>query len=77
MKPEYEAWKELNPDQDFSQKEYQGVILNTRAFKYNSLEDQEQANEELWGQIASIVFIVGASIICPPARMALGAGWRS
>jgi hypothetical protein len=31
MKLEYDAWKELNPDQDFSQEEYQQEALNNRA----------------------------------------------
>ncbi|MGE6257034.1 hypothetical protein ACQKCU_03830 [Heyndrickxia sporothermodurans] len=69
---EYEAWKELNPDQDFSQKEYQIAAVNTRAFEYESIRDQQES-KEFWGQIAALVVIVGATLICPPAGMALGA----
>ncbi|MGE6260574.1 hypothetical protein ACQKCU_22285 [Heyndrickxia sporothermodurans] len=69
---EYEAWKELNPDQDFSQKEYQIAAVNTHAFEYESIHDQQES-KEFWGQIAALVVIVGATLICPPAGMALGA----
>ena len=73
MKLEYEEWKKLNPDQDFSQKEYQQAVLNMHAFEYQSIKDQEQANKEFWGQIISLVVIVGATFIFPPAGIALGA----
>lgn len=74
MKLEYDAWKELNPDQDFSQEEYQQAALNTRAFKYESIRNQQE-NKEFWVQIGALVVIVGATLICPPAGMALGAAY--
>ncbi|MGJ7913484.1 hypothetical protein [Neobacillus sp. LXY-1] len=72
MKVEYDAWKELNPGQDFSQEEYQQAALNTRAFQYESIRNQQE-NKEFWVQIGALVVIVGATLICPPAGIALGA----
>ncbi|WP_249927470.1 HNH endonuclease, partial [Heyndrickxia sporothermodurans] len=72
IKLEYDAWKELNPDQDFSQKEYQLAAVNTRAFEYESIRNQQES-KEFWGQIAALVVIVGVSLVCPPAGIALGA----
>ncbi|MCM3603313.1 hypothetical protein M3175_21575 [Robertmurraya korlensis] len=74
MKLEYEAWKELNPDQDFSKKEYQQAAVNTRAFEYESILNQQE-NKEFWVQIGALVVIVGVALICPPAGMALGAAY--
>ncbi|QIZ06199.1 hypothetical protein HFZ78_05220 [Priestia megaterium] len=74
MKLEYDAWKELNPDQEFSQEEYQQAILNTRAFEYESIRNQQE-DKEFWVQIGALVVIVGATIICPPAGLALGAAY--
>ena len=74
MKLEYEAWKELNPDQDFSQKEYQQAIVNTRAFEYESIRNTQE-NKEFWFQIGALVVIVGTTLICPPAGIALGAAY--
>ncbi|MFB6468866.1 hypothetical protein ACE38V_19095 [Cytobacillus sp. Hz8] len=56
MKLEYEAVKKLHPDQDFSQKEYQLAVLNSRAFEYESIKDSQE-NKEFWGQIAALVVI--------------------
>jgi predicted ribonuclease toxin of YeeF-YezG toxin-antitoxin module len=74
MKLEYDAWKELNPDEDFSQKEYQQAVLNTRAFEYESIRNQQE-DKEFWVQIGALVVIVGATLICPPAGIALGAAY--
>lgn len=74
MKLEYEAWKELNPDQDFSQKEYQLAAVNTRAFEYESIRNQQES-KEFWVQLGALVVIVGVALICPPAGMALGAAY--
>ena len=74
MKLEYEAWRELNPDQDFSQKEYQQAIVNTRAFEYESIRNTQE-NKEFWFQIGALVVIVGATLIFPPAGIALGAAY--
>ncbi len=74
MKLEYDAWHELNPDEDFSQAEYQQAIVNTRAFEYESIRNQQE-DKEFWGQIGALVVIVGATLICPPAGLALGAAY--
>lgn len=74
MKLEYDAWKELNSDQDLSQVEYQQAALNTRAFEYESIRNQQE-DKEFWVQIGALVVIVGATIICPPAGLALGAAY--
>ncbi|MFB7304939.1 HNH endonuclease [Heyndrickxia sporothermodurans] len=74
IKLEYDAWKELNPDQDFSQKEYQLAAVNTRAFEYESIRNHQES-KEFWGQIAALVVIVGVSLVCPPAGIALGAAY--
>ncbi|MBT2730754.1 hypothetical protein J7E63_28495 [Bacillus sp. ISL-75] len=74
MKLEYDAWKELNPDQNFTQEEYQQAVLNTRAFEYESIRNQQE-NKEFWVQIGALVVIVGATLICPPAGLALGAAY--
>src|SRR5690625_5271325 len=62
----------MNPDQDFSLEDYQQYALNTHAFEYHSIKDQ-QYNKEFWVNIAALVVIVGATLICPPAGIALGA----
>ncbi|TWD92476.1 putative ribonuclease toxin of YeeF-YezG toxin-antitoxin module [Neobacillus bataviensis] len=74
MKLEYGAWKELNPEQDFSQEEYRQAALNTRVFQYESIRNQQE-NKEFWVQLGALVVIVGATLICPPAGMALGAAY--
>lgn len=74
MKLEYDAWKELNPDQEFSQENYQQAILNTRAFEYESIRNQQE-DKEFWVHIGALVVIVGTTLICPPAGMALGAAY--
>jgi hypothetical protein len=74
MKLEYDAWKELNPDRDFTQEEYQQAVLNTRAFEYESIRNQQE-NKEFWVQIGALVVIVGTTLICPPAGIVLGAAY--
>ncbi|WP_160724835.1 hypothetical protein [Bacillus sp. USDA818B3_A] len=74
MKLEYDAWKELNSDQNFSQEEYQQAALNNRAFQYEAIGDQQES-KEFWVQLGALVVIVGATLICPPAGMALGAAY--
>lgn len=76
MKLEFEAWKKLNPNQDFTQREYQLAALNSRDFEYESIKDSQE-NKEFWGQIAALVVIVGVSLVCLPAGMALGAVYGS
>jgi hypothetical protein len=74
MQLEYEAWKELNPDQDFTQKEYQMAAVNTRAFEYESIRNQQES-KEFWVQLGALVVIVGTTLICPPAGIALGVAY--
>ncbi len=76
MKLEYEAWKELNPEQDFTQKEYQMAAVNTRAFEYESIRSQQES-KEFWVQLGALVVIVGTTLICPPAGIALGVAYGS
>ncbi|WP_235920066.1 AHH domain-containing protein [Heyndrickxia coagulans] len=71
MKEEYENWKLQNPGQELTEKDYEQVVLHSRAFQYDSIRDGQE-KKEFWGQIASLAVIAGASIICPPAGMALG-----
>jgi predicted ribonuclease toxin of YeeF-YezG toxin-antitoxin module len=71
MQLEYEAWKKLNPDQDFTQMEYQLAAVNTHAFEYESIRSQQES-KEFWVQLGALVVIVGATLICPPAGIALG-----
>ncbi|MBO1912644.1 hypothetical protein J4G37_48570, partial [Microvirga sp. 3-52] len=54
MKLEFEAWKQLNADQDITREEYQMGILNTRAFGYESIRNQQE-NKEFWVNIAALV----------------------
>ncbi|WP_051291424.1 hypothetical protein [Fictibacillus gelatini] len=72
IKSEYEAWKVENPDEDLSKEDYQKAIVNMHAFKYESIKDQQES-KEFWVQLGALVVIVGATLICPPAGMALGA----
>src|SRR5690625_2606587 len=62
----------MNPDQDLSLEDYQQYALNTHAFEYHSIKDQ-QYNKEFCVNIDALVVIVGATLICPPAGIALGA----
>lgn len=62
MKLEYEKWKELNPNQKFSEKDYEQAALHTGAFQYESIRDRQE-KKEFWGQIAAAVVIVGATLI--------------
>ncbi|MUK87590.1 hypothetical protein GMD78_04140 [Ornithinibacillus sp. L9] len=74
LKIEYDMWKAEHPDQDFSQEDYRMAAVNMRAFEYDSIKDQ-QYNKEFWVNIAALVVIVGAAIVCPPAGLALGAAY--
>ncbi|WP_249927471.1 DNA/RNA non-specific endonuclease, partial [Heyndrickxia sporothermodurans] len=49
---------------------------NTRAFEYESIRNQQES-KEFWGQIAALVVIVGVSLVCPPAGIALGVAYGS
>ncbi|WP_271001975.1 pre-toxin TG domain-containing protein [Listeria seeligeri] len=74
MTLQYEAWKRENPDQDVSEADFKMGMLHTRAFDYKSIQD-EQEEKEFWVNIVAAVVIVGVSIVCPPAGLALGVGF--
>ncbi|MGJ8731234.1 TNT domain-containing protein [Listeria aquatica] len=71
MKLQYEEWKRQNKDQDVSRKEFRSAMLNSRAFEYTSIKDEQQ-KKEFWVNVVATVAIVGVSIFCPPAGLALG-----
>ncbi|WP_439444297.1 TNT domain-containing protein [Listeria aquatica] len=71
MKLQYKEWKRQNKDQDVSQKEFRSAMLNSRAFEYTSIKDEQQ-KKEFWVNVVATVAIVGVSIFCPPAGLALG-----
>nr|WP_270996059.1 pre-toxin TG domain-containing protein [Listeria seeligeri] len=74
MNLQYEAWKRANPDQDVSEADFKMGMLHTRAFDYKSIQD-EQEEKEFWVNIVATVVMVGVSIVCPPAGLALGIGY--
>src|SRR5699024_7305949 len=74
IKKEYEQLKEMYPDQEFSLEDYQQVALNTHAFEYNSIKDQ-QYNKEFWTNIAALGVIVTATLVFPPAGITLAAAY--
>ncbi|MBF2664246.1 glycohydrolase toxin TNT-related protein [Listeria seeligeri] len=74
MNLQYEAWKRANPDQDVSEADFKMGMLHTRAFDYKSIQD-EQKEQEFWVNIVATVVMVGVSIVCPPAGLALGIGY--
>ncbi|MFB6468864.1 hypothetical protein ACE38V_19085 [Cytobacillus sp. Hz8] len=74
MKLEYEEWKQINPDQDFSQKEYQRAVLNSRAFEYESIRDTQESKEILRDivTLGLVIVAAGVTFVAPPAGIALG-----
>ncbi|MCJ1718600.1 pre-toxin TG domain-containing protein, partial [Listeria ivanovii] len=74
MTLQYEVWKHENPDQKVSEADFKMGMLHTRAFDYKSVQD-EQEEKEFWVNIVAAVVIVGVSIVCPPAGLALGVGF--
>lgn len=74
MRLEFEAWQELNPDQEFTYEEYRMAAVNTRAFEYESIKDQ-QLNKEFWVSIGALVVVLGVGLICPPAGLVLGVAY--
>ncbi len=71
MKLQYKEWKRQNKDQDVSQKDFRSAMINSRAFEYTSIKDEQQ-KKEFWVNVVATVAIVGVSIFCPPAGLALG-----
>ena len=80
IKVDYDRFKQEHPDEKFSFEDYQHAALNTRAFQYESIEDN-QKKKEFWRDIIiGIGLVVGtvAAIACPPAApaiIALGASY--
>jgi hypothetical protein len=74
MQLEYEVWKEMDPDQDYTCEEYQMGVVNTRAFEYEPIRSQQES-KEFWVQLGALVVIVGTTLICPPAGIALGVAY--
>ncbi|MFB6468870.1 HNH/ENDO VII family nuclease [Cytobacillus sp. Hz8] len=74
MKLEYEEWKQINPDQDFSQKEYQRAVLNSRAFEYESIRDTQESKEILRDivTLGLVIVAAGVTFVAPPAGITLG-----
>ena len=73
MKVDYDRFKQEHPDEKFSFEDYQHAALNTRAFQYESIEDN-QKKKEFWRDIIiGIGLVVGtvAAIACPPAAPAI------
>ncbi|EOG9422198.1 hypothetical protein ACLLEW_000957 [Listeria monocytogenes] len=76
MQLQYRDWQRANPDQDVSEKDFQMGMLHSRAFEYKSIKDEQQ-EKEFWVNIVATVVIVGVSIFCPPAGLALAVGYGS
>ncbi|HHQ1176206.1 TPA: ribonuclease YeeF family protein [Listeria innocua] len=76
MQLQYRDWQRANPDQDVSKKDFQMGMLHSRAFEYKSIKDEQQ-EKEFWVSIVATVVIVGVSIFCPPAGLALAVGYGS
>lgn len=73
LKEEFDAYKKENPKDNMSYETYQQRRLNSRAFNYDSIKDQQQ-NKEFWRDVGILVTVVGlgiATVVCPPAGAAL------
>jgi predicted ribonuclease toxin of YeeF-YezG toxin-antitoxin module len=67
-------YKAENPDEDISEEDYRTAEVNTWAFEYESIED-DQFTKELWINIAALVVTVAVTVVCPPAGFVLGAAY--
>ncbi|EUJ33966.1 hypothetical protein MFLO_02090, partial [Listeria floridensis FSL S10-1187] len=76
LKNQFQAWKKLNPEEAVSENDFRAAMLNTRAFAYTSIQDEQQ-KKEFWVNVAATVAIVGVAIFCPPAGLVLGAAYGS
>ncbi len=72
MKAQFDAWKKTHKGEDVSRQDFQAAMLNSRAFTYTSIKDEQQ-KQEFWVNIAATVVIIGVAVFCPPAGLALGA----
>ena len=79
MALEYEAWKDLNVDEDakdITQEDYQIAALNTRVFGYESIRDTQE-NKEFWVNMGVLAVKIGATVLavlCPPVGAAIVVG---
>ncbi|WP_260484696.1 hypothetical protein [Listeria booriae] len=71
LKAQFAEYSKQNPEQKFTYNQYQSAVSSSRAFAYDSIRDDQQ-NIEFWRDIGIAVVIIGASILCPPAGLALG-----
>ncbi|WP_244169923.1 MULTISPECIES: glycohydrolase toxin TNT-related protein [Listeria] len=76
MKAQFDAWKKTHQEKDVSRQDFQAAMLNSRAFSYTSIKDEQQ-KQEFWVNIAATVVIIGVAVFCPPAGLALGAVYGS
>ncbi|WP_260502933.1 hypothetical protein [Listeria booriae] len=74
LKAQFAEYSKQNPDQKFTYDQYQSAVSSSRAFEYNSIRDDQQ-NTEFWRDIGIAVVIIGVSIVCPPAGLALGVAY--
>ncbi|WP_048517389.1 hypothetical protein [Bacillus mycoides] len=73
LKAEFDAYKKENPKDNMSYETYQQRRLNSRAFNYDSIKDQQQ-NKEFWrdvGILGTTLLLAGATVFFPPAGAAL------
>ncbi|OOR03509.1 hypothetical protein BW900_26530 [Bacillus mycoides] len=73
LKAEFDAYKKENPKDNMSYETYQQRRLNSRAFNYDSINDQQQ-NKEFWrdvGILGTTLLLAGATVFFPPAGAAL------
>ncbi|SNZ14025.1 A nuclease family of the HNH/ENDO VII superfamily with conserved AHH [Terribacillus aidingensis] len=76
IKTSFAEYKAENPDEDISEEDYRTAAVNTRAFEYESIED-DQFTKEFWINIAALVVTVAVTVVCPPAGFVLGAAYAS
>ncbi|WP_185427182.1 hypothetical protein [Paenilisteria weihenstephanensis] len=74
LKAQFAEYSKQNPDQEFTYEQYQSAVSSSRAFEYESIRD-EQESREFWRDIGIAVVIIGVSILCPPAGLALGVAY--
>ncbi|MGG0727728.1 hypothetical protein [Bacillus paramycoides] len=73
LKAEFDAYKKENPKDNMSYETYQQRRLNSRAFNYDSIKDQQQ-NKKFWrdvGILGTTLLLAGATVFFPPASAAL------
>nr|WP_254391829.1 polymorphic toxin type 15 domain-containing protein [Terribacillus sp. DMT04] len=76
IKTSFAEYKAENPDEDISEEDYRTAAVNTRAFEYESIED-DQFTKEFWINIAALVVTVAVTVVCPPAGAVLGVAYAS